>query len=163
RPCLATQTSAARRPPFPALARSKPSSREESFLATRPASSSCASPPGPSTRTSPRRRPSCVGPRQTSPRRSRSHDEPEPRSLRGAGGGQFGIVTSFVFRTVPAQDLTCFKLGWPNAQAAAAIELWQGWAPDAPDELAASLLITATDELDEPEVTIFGATLGPEA
>ncbi len=81
-------------------------------------------------------------------------------ALRGAGGGQFGIVTTFVFRTVPAQDLTCFKLGWPYAQAAAAIELWQGWAPDAPDELAASLLITATDDLDEPEVTIFGAMLG---
>src|SRR6266508_1568864 len=77
-----------------------------------------------------------------------------------AGAGQFGIVTSFLFRTVPAADLTCFRLGWPYAQAAAAIELWQGWAPDAPDELAASFLITATDDLDEPEVTIFGAMLG---
>ena len=81
-------------------------------------------------------------------------------ALRGAGGGQFGIVTSFRFRTVAAEGLTCFKLGWPYAQAAAAIQLWQGWAPDAPDELAASLLLTANDELDEPEVTIFGAMLG---
>ncbi len=83
-------------------------------------------------------------------------------ALRGAGGGQFGIVTTFLFRTVPAQDITCFKLGWPYAQAAAAIELWQDWAPDAPDELAASLLITATGDLDEPVVTIFGAMLGAE-
>jgi FAD/FMN-containing dehydrogenase len=83
-------------------------------------------------------------------------------ALRGAGGGQFGIVTTFLFRTVPAQDLTCFKLGWPYAQAAAAIELWQDWAPDAPDELAASLLITTTGDLDEAVVTIFGAMLGTE-
>jgi FAD/FMN-containing dehydrogenase len=91
------------------------------------------------------------------------HREPDLFwALRGAGGGQFGIVTSFLFRTVAAEDLTCFKLSWPYAQAAAAIELWQDWAPDAPDDLAASLLITATDDLDEPAVTIFGAMLGTE-
>jgi FAD/FMN-containing dehydrogenase len=83
-------------------------------------------------------------------------------ALRGAGGGQFGIVTTFLFRTVPARDLTCFELAWPYAQAAAAIALWQDWAPDAPDELAASLLVNSTGELDEPVVTIFGAMLGTE-
>jgi FAD/FMN-containing dehydrogenase len=80
-------------------------------------------------------------------------------ALRGAGGGQVGIVTSLVFRTVPADDLTCFKLTWPYRQAAAAIELWQAWAPDAPDELAASLLVNATG-FEEPVVTLFGAMLG---
>jgi FAD/FMN-containing dehydrogenase len=83
-------------------------------------------------------------------------------ALRGAGGGQFGIVTSFRFRTVAAEDLTCFKLAWPDAQAAAAIALWQDWAPDAPDELAASLLVNAIGERDDPEVTIFGAMIGSE-
>jgi FAD/FMN-containing dehydrogenase len=91
------------------------------------------------------------------------HREPDLFwALRGAGGGQFGIVTSFRFRTVAAEDLTCFKLGWPYAQAAAAIALWQDWAPDAPDELAASLLVNATGEREDPEVTIFGAMLGTE-
>lgn len=84
-------------------------------------------------------------------------------SLRGAGGGQFGIVTSFVFRTVPADDLTCFKLIWPYARAAAAIEAWQAWAPHAPDELAASLLVNAAGNLEAPVVTLFGAMLGAEA
>jgi FAD/FMN-containing dehydrogenase len=83
-------------------------------------------------------------------------------ALRGAGGGQFGIVTHFVFRTVPADDLTCFKLTWPYTQAAAAIELWQDWAPNAPDELSASLLVNAPRDLDEPVVTLFGAMLGTE-
>lgn len=83
-------------------------------------------------------------------------------ALRGAGGGQFGIVTTFHFTTVAAQDLTCFKLGWPYTQAAAVTALWQDWAPDARDELAASLLVNAGDTLDEPLVTIFGAMLGTE-
>jgi FAD/FMN-containing dehydrogenase len=83
-------------------------------------------------------------------------------ALRGAGGGQLGIVTSFVFRTVPAVDLTCFKLGWPHGYAATVVEQWQDWSPDAPDELAASLLLNAPGELGEPLVTVFGAMLGTE-
>jgi FAD/FMN-containing dehydrogenase len=83
-------------------------------------------------------------------------------ALRGAGGGQFGVVTAFGFRTIPAHDLTCFKIGLPYAQAATAIERWQDWSPDAPDEIAASLLVTATADLGEPEVTIFGAMLDTE-
>jgi FAD/FMN-containing dehydrogenase len=84
-------------------------------------------------------------------------------ALRGAGGGQFGIVTSFRFRTVPAPDLTCFKLAWPYTRAAAAIEEWQAWAPDAPDELAASLLVNAAGNLEAPVVTLFGSMLGSES
>ena len=83
-------------------------------------------------------------------------------ALRGAGGGHFGVVTSFAFRTVPADDLTCFKLTWPYVRAAAAIEVWQAWAPDAPDELAASLLVNAPGNDEDPVVTLFGAMLGSE-
>jgi FAD/FMN-containing dehydrogenase len=83
-------------------------------------------------------------------------------ALRGAGGGQFGIVTSLVFKTVPADDLTCFKLAWPYRRAARAIELWQDWAPDAPDALAASLLVNAASDCTDPVVTLFGAMLGTE-
>jgi FAD/FMN-containing dehydrogenase len=80
-------------------------------------------------------------------------------ALRGAGGGQFGIVTSFLFTTVPADDLSCFKLAWPYRTAATAIELWQAWAPDAPDELAASLLVNAPGDLEEPANTDDPSTL----
>jgi FAD binding domain/Berberine and berberine like len=84
-------------------------------------------------------------------------------ALRGAGAGQLGVVTSFAFRTVPADDLTCFKLAWPYKHAASLIELWQGWAPSAGDELAASLLVNAAGDLREPVVTLFGAMLGTQA
>ncbi len=81
-------------------------------------------------------------------------------ALRGAGGGQFGVVTSLVFQTVPAPPATTFHLVWPAGDAAAVTDAWQHWAPDAPDELSASLRLTGDDAL---AVNLFGAMLGPES
>lgn len=75
-------------------------------------------------------------------------------ALRGAGGGQFGVVTRFAFRTVPAPTTTVLHLTWPLECAAGVIATWQDWAPDAPDEVAASLLLTAAD--GPPVVHCFG-------
>jgi FAD/FMN-containing dehydrogenase len=79
-------------------------------------------------------------------------------ALRGAGGGQFGVVTSLVFDPVRSPEATRFELIWPLAGAAAVVGAWQHWAPAAPDELNASLKISATP----PEVIVFGAMLAPE-
>lgn len=84
-------------------------------------------------------------------------------ALRGAGGN-FGVVTSLVFRTIPAPAATAFHLLWPHAYAAAVIDAWQHWAPTAPDELAASLLLTASGDVEEPPAAnVFGAMLGTES
>src|SRR5215216_2068921 len=85
-------------------------------------------------------------------------------ALRGAGAGNFGVVTSLVFRTVPAPSMTNFHLTWPFPRAAAIIQAWQGWAPVAPDELAASLKVTAAGAVDQPaSVDVYGALLGTES
>jgi FAD/FMN-containing dehydrogenase len=85
-------------------------------------------------------------------------------ALRGSGGGQFGVVTSLVLRTVAAPPATALHLTWPHSRAAALVEAWQSWAPAAPDELAASLLLTAGGDVGrEPVVSLFGAMLGSEA
>jgi FAD/FMN-containing dehydrogenase len=82
-------------------------------------------------------------------------------ALRGGGAGNFGVVTSLVFRTVPAPQVTNVHLTWPPARAAALIEAWQRWAPLAPDELAASLKVTAADEVGQPaSVDVYGALIG---
>jgi FAD/FMN-containing dehydrogenase len=93
------------------------------------------------------------------------HNEDLFWGLRGAGAGNFGVVTSLVFRTVPApQVMTNVHLTWPPARAAALIEAWQGWAPLAPDELYASLKLTAAGELEQPaSVDVYGALLGIES
>jgi FAD/FMN-containing dehydrogenase len=77
-------------------------------------------------------------------------------ALRGSGGGRFGVVTRLTLRTVPAPPMTTLHLTWPMAHAARAIAAWQEWSPDGPDELAASLLVTA-------EVHLFGAVAGTES
>jgi FAD/FMN-containing dehydrogenase len=69
-------------------------------------------------------------------------------ALRGAGGCRFGVVTRLVLRTLPARDTTSFELHWPQGEMTALIAAWQGWAPAAPDEIAASLLVTAPAEPD---------------
>ncbi|HET8952517.1 MAG TPA: FAD-binding oxidoreductase [Solirubrobacteraceae bacterium] len=85
-------------------------------------------------------------------------------ALRGAGGGQFGVVTSLVLRTVPAPPATTLHLQWPFRDGAAVLGAWQEWAPDAPDALAASLLVTAGAEPRvEPVVHVFGAMAGGRA
>ncbi len=75
--------------------------------------------------------------------------------LRGAGGARFGVVTSLEIATVRVPVMTAFETFWDDP--AAAIAAWQAWAPDAPDALAASLLIT-TPPL---QVKVFGAFAGP--
>jgi FAD/FMN-containing dehydrogenase len=84
-------------------------------------------------------------------------------ALRGGGGGQFGVVTSLTFAAVPAPQPTRFELTWPLAAAAAVIAGWQRWAPDAPDELSASLKLTAADADGPAQVIGFGAMLGTPA
>src|SRR6185437_5887950 len=56
-------------------------------------------------------------------------------ACRGGGGGSFGVVTEFTFRTHPAPELVLFFLQWPWSAAAQVIDAWQSWAPVAPDEL----------------------------
>jgi transposase len=83
---------------------------------------------------------------------------------RGAGAGSFGVVTSLVFRAVPVPNVTNFHLAWPFPRAVAIIEAWQGWAPVAPDELAASLKVTAAGAVDQPaSVDVYEALLGTES
>jgi FAD/FMN-containing dehydrogenase len=86
-------------------------------------------------------------------------------ALRGAGAGNFGVVTTLVFRAVPApQTTTNVHLAWPFAQAGAVVQAWQRCAPTGPDELAASLKITAGDDPDRPPaVDVYAAFHGSRA
>jgi FAD/FMN-containing dehydrogenase len=91
------------------------------------------------------------------------HDEDLFWALRGAGSGNFGVVTSLTFRTLPAPAATNFHLTWPFTQAESVIRAWLAWAPSAPDELAASLLIGAGMQDEPPSVEVPGVMLGTES
>ncbi|HEV2782631.1 MAG TPA: BBE domain-containing protein [Actinophytocola sp.] len=81
-------------------------------------------------------------------------------ALRGAGAGNFGVVTSFTFTTRPAAPLTVFYAVWPAEHAVGLVDRWQRWAPAAGDELTAELLLVAVDLPEEPPIVrVFGNTL----
>jgi FAD/FMN-containing dehydrogenase len=90
-----------------------------------------------------------------------SHEPDLFWALRGAGSGNFGVVTSLVFHPVPAPDGMNVHLVWPFSRAADVVRGWQSWAPNGPDGLAASLKVTAGEELDgPPSVDVYAALLG---
>jgi FAD/FMN-containing dehydrogenase len=76
--------------------------------------------------------------------------------LRGAGGGQFGVVTSLRFDTVPEPMTVRIEAHWSHVALDELVSAWQAWAPDAPDELTVNLTLES-----EPGVpvraTLFGA------
>jgi FAD/FMN-containing dehydrogenase len=88
------------------------------------------------------------------------HDPDLFWGLRGAGGGQFGVVTSLRFDTVPEPMTTRIEAHWSDMAVEELVSAWQAWAPDAPDELTVNL--TLVSEPGAPvQATLFGAaTLG---
>ncbi|QNE16656.1 FAD-binding oxidoreductase [Kribbella qitaiheensis] len=64
-------------------------------------------------------------------------------ALRGGGGGNLGIVTSFKIATIPANKLGFFRLTWTEAQAAAVVRGWQRFAHEAPSTAWGNLHIDA--------------------
>jgi FAD/FMN-containing dehydrogenase len=78
-------------------------------------------------------------------------------ALRGAGGGQFGVVTSLRFDTVPEPLTTRIEARWSGVALVDLVAAWQAWAPDGPDELTVNL--TLESEPGAPvRATLFGAS-----
>jgi len=84
-------------------------------------------------------------------------------ACQGGGGGNFGVVTSFTFRTVPAPEPVLFSLSWSWAHAAQVVAGWQSWAPTAPDAMWSNLHLAAAPGGRTPTVTVGGCYLGSDS
>lgn len=84
-------------------------------------------------------------------------------ALRGAGGGNFGVVTSFEFRTHEAPEMTNFYLTWGSDRGADVFDAWQRWAPHTPEQMAAGFGMTGSDDPGQDIVVeVFGAMAADE-
>ncbi|MDT9701338.1 FAD-binding oxidoreductase [Streptomyces sp. P17] len=80
-------------------------------------------------------------------------------ALRGAGNGNFGVVTELQFKTHPAPEAVTAYMSWPWSKAAAVLKAWQEWGPTQPDEIWSSFhLANATG--GTPTVSVAAFSLG---
>ncbi len=90
-----------------------------------------------------------------------NHDPDLFWALRGGGGGNFGVVTSFTFQTQRVAALSLFTFTWAWSSAAAVVDAWQNWAPHAPDELWSNcVLIAPAAKGSAPYVVVNGVYVG---
>ncbi|MGC9543700.1 FAD-binding oxidoreductase [Streptomyces sp. UG1] len=80
-------------------------------------------------------------------------------ALRGAGNGNFGVVTELRFKTHPAPQAVTAYLTWPWSKAAALIRSWQEWGPTQPDEIWSALSISNRAG-GTPTITVAAFSLG---
>ncbi|MCX4549297.1 MULTISPECIES: FAD-binding oxidoreductase [unclassified Streptomyces] len=81
-------------------------------------------------------------------------------ALRGAGNGNFGVVTELTFRTHPAPQTVSAYLSWPWSNARAVIDAWQRWGPEQADEIWSSAHLEAASGGATPGVTVAAFSLG---
>lgn len=61
-------------------------------------------------------------------------------AIRGGGGGNFGIITSYTFRVRPAPfKVGIFQIIWPWEQLKEVIDAWQRWSPTVDERLGTIL------------------------
>ena len=61
-------------------------------------------------------------------------------AIRGGGGGNFGIITSYTFKIRPAPSrVGIFQVIWPWEQLDEVIDAWQRWAPSVDTRLGTIL------------------------
>ncbi|WP_406154252.1 FAD-binding oxidoreductase [Streptomyces sp. NBC_01023] len=81
-------------------------------------------------------------------------------ALRGAGNGNFGVVTSMTFRTHAAPQTVSAYMSWPWSKAHAVIDAWQKWGPDQADEIWSSAHLEAASGGGTPGVSVAAFSLG---
>jgi len=62
-------------------------------------------------------------------------------AIRGGGGGNFGIATSFTYRTHPTQDITVARATFSLDDFAAVFKAWQAWPQALPDDIWAQIYV----------------------
>lgn len=79
-------------------------------------------------------------------------------ACRGAGGGNFGIITEFKYKTHYLPQVILYELSYPLDDLVDIFDMWQRFAPFAPDELGSAIEIYYKDK----PFVITGEYIGTE-
>jgi FAD/FMN-containing dehydrogenase len=88
-------------------------------------------------------------------------------ALRGAGGGNFGVCTRYVFETRPVGDVSIYDVAFDWRDAEAVFAAFQAIVGSAPNEFSARVGVgiggTPSGGRGKPGISILGQYFGPAA
>ncbi|MEU3352881.1 FAD-binding oxidoreductase [Streptomyces sp. NPDC037389] len=80
-------------------------------------------------------------------------------ALRGAGNGNFGVVTELRFRTHAVGEGVTGYVSFPWSKAAAVVRAWQEWGPGRPDEIWSACDLSAAAG-GTPRISVAAFSIG---
>jgi FAD/FMN-containing dehydrogenase len=88
-------------------------------------------------------------------------------ALRGGGGGNFGVCTSYTFETHPVGDVTLYDIEWRWANAARVLAALQDVMAGAPNELSVRVGLGRSGRPSDagatsPTISALGQFFGPK-
>lgn len=81
-------------------------------------------------------------------------------ALRGNGGGNYGVITSYELKPVHRRTMVSYMVSWSWDIAKEVIEHWQRWAIDSSNDLASILLAMIPDLGQTPQLVVLGNWYG---
>jgi FAD/FMN-containing dehydrogenase len=85
-------------------------------------------------------------------------------ALRGNGGGNYGVITSYELKPVRVTSMVNYTVVFPLDAGKQVLEAWQPWAIGSPADLGASLSVYTPDAATVPaSVVVYGAWFGSPA